>query len=738
MFGSADIEESTTISYSVALNSDPDGHFGSPRQIGTYSFLGVPLYDSLQGTGNRLPYQSSWAQSPEWPLRFVLDKTQYLLMRVFFASLLVMLTALTVCRTWRPHVTTLQQLTLGFLLLAPVGVFLRFYEWYDAYTMTTAVTGIIFLLLRRCNFTIGEGQIDTLFRSRTDYLLLFGCLTILISGHPGVWPLAVFAIVPVMLAAVCLSSAFRERLRLTLRFEKGILMTILIPSAVIVGIVIWELVSESLNQSDWSSDRREHVQGFAADQALRGFTRGLLPDFLERNVSVVIAMVLLPLIRLLFHYLPQSDFSSRMTGAFPQGEFAGLLALGAAVLSWKRIRCSTPEGMLLRVVTIGQIVCIWLAIAAANGLLPLTITPSGTWIMFPILISLNVLVSYVLLGSRKSISSLSVTLAWTNLFLTGLWVVMQLSFVQIASGIRLTTPSRENRTELSERDTAEAEPLLATKGRMLFLQSGEYDLQTPWEDYIKIVQVGKPVVVPATPKIRNINQLIRHSPTKAFITSFRWSTGDVVGLDRLLDFLDVEHVLVEASDPISGAVADFADRANQTISRSDSVETMVFSGADYILWSRTHFSLRIIPEDVMIGRERCPTLESDCPVVSDSIEAFPSPTPRLTVCENPCLWTFSTGQIAPGETLVVPVTYSDTLIVAGTDGGEIHTLDVGGFLGVKSDSGVRAGRYELTIEPDLRMYARVFASYLYTGCFLFLLFITVSRRKLWRLEAVAS
>ena len=125
-------------------------------------------------------------------------------------------------------------------------------------------------------------------------------------------------------------------------------------------------------------------------------------------------------------------------------------------------------------------------------------------------------------------------------------------------------------------------------------------------------------------------------------------------------------------------------------------------------------------------------------MVSDSTDAFPSPTPRLTVCENPCLWTFSTGQIAPGETLVVPVTYSNTLAVVGNDGGEIHTLDVGGFLGVKSDSGVRAGRYELTVDPDFRMYARVFASYLYTGCFMFLLFITLKRRDLGRLEAIAS
>lgn len=737
-FGSKDFEESTKISYTIAANSHSNGGFDSPRQIGTYTFLGVPLYDGLQGTGNRLPYQASWAQSPEWPLRFVLDKPQYLLMRVFFASLVMMMPALAACRSWRPRVSTFQQLIFGLLLLSPVGVYLRWNEWSDTYSQTAAITGIIFLLMRRCNFLVSENQIEMIVQSKYDFLVLFGCVALLISGHPGVWPIAVFVIVPLVLVASCLSNPFRERLWLTVRYQKRMLIIVLMPALVLICIVVWELASESVGLPGWAQARREQTQGFYAEQGLRGFTRGLLPDFLERSISVVIATMLLPLIRVLALYLPTTDFSSRTSVAFPRGEFAGFLAVAAAIFSWKRFRRTTPEGMLLWVVAIGQIASVSLAVAAANDLLPLTITPSGAWQMFPTLIPLNVLVTYVLLGLRRNIHFLSVVLTSLNIFSTGLWVAMQLSFLTISSQYEdtnlrtaeLAIPNRENQIALSIRDTMEMKPLLATTGRMLFLQSGEYDPQTNWPVYIKVVEAGKPVVVPADPKIRNANQLIRHSTTSGTIASFKWAKDDVVGLDRLLDFLEVEQVLIEAHDPIAGTAADFVARVNQRNSRSDKIGVMTFSGVDYILWSRSQFSSSIISEDVAIDPERCPVLETICPITSQTTEAFPSKTPRLNVCDDPCLWTFSTGRIAPGETLVVPVTYSDTLVVRGTDRGGLQTVDVGGFLGVMAELGLEAGTYELTVRPDLRMYARVFASYAYLVSFLLLVLFLVSRRRM--------
>jgi len=515
-------------------------------------------------------------------------------------------------------------------------------------------------------------------------------------------------------------------------------MLILIPAVALTGITIWELVTESEGLAGWARDRAETTQGFYADQALRGFTRGLLPDVLERTGSVLIASVFLPLISLLYHYLPLTDFSSRMAGAFPRGEFAGLLAVAAGILSWRRIRPNTPEGKLLRVATVGQSASLFLALLAANDLLPLTITPSGAWQMFPILISLNVLVGFVLLGLRGRIPLLAVLLTGLNIFLTAAWVVMQLSFVEVSSGVQVTIPSRENRTELSSIEMAEIEPLLATQGRMLFLQSGESEQRPSWADYVNIVGAGKPVVVPADPKIRNASQLVEHSPTAATIDRFMWSTDDLIGLDRLLDFLEVEQVLVEKDDPMAVAVADFATRVNQTASRRDSIGDLSVARIDYVLWSRSKFSASIIPKDARVDHRRCPVLESDCPVLVQSVEVFPSPTPRLKVCENPCLWTFSTGPIAPDETLVVPVTYSEALVVEGTDNGGLYTVDVGGFLGVKSESGVQAGAYELTVHRDFRMYARVFASYLYTGAFLLLILSLVRRREFGQPKATAG
>jgi len=729
VFGSNDIEESTKISYSIALSSDSDGWLDSRREIGTFSVLGVPLYDSLQGTGGRLPYQASWAQSPEWPLRFFLDKSQYLLIRVFLSSLLVMLPALIAFRSWRPHASMLQQFIVGMSLLSPVGLYLRWNEWSDTFSQTAAITGLIFLVLRRSNFTTGEDRIETIFLSGTDFILLFGCLAILFSGHPGVWPIAAFVLGPLLLAASSFSGPFRERLWRTIYIQKWTLMLIVIPVVVLIGVTVWELIAESVGLVGWAQDRAESTQGFYSDEILRGFTQGLLPEALERTISVLVASAFLPLIRL---FRP-----SMVEGVFPRGEFAGLLAVVAGIFSWKRVRPNTPQGFVVRIVIVGETATVLLVVLAANDLLPLTITPSGSWQLFPVLISINVLLGCMLLSLRKRIPRLAVLLIGLNMCLTGAWVVMQLSFVEVSSQnqstiiprIQVTIPSRENRTELSKSVMAEIEPLLATKGRMLFLQSGESKQQSNWADYVKIVGAGKPVLVPADPKIRNATQLFEHSPTSATIRTLKWSTDDIPDLDRLLDFLEVEQVLVEADDSMAVAIADFAAGVSRTDSRFDHIGAMSLSGVDYVSWSRSKFSAAIIPKDGRVDPKRCPVLEFDCPVLFQSVEAFPSPTPRLQVCENPCLWRFSTGQIAPGETLVVPVSYSKALVIAGTDIGGLYTLNVGGFLGVKSESGVQAGTYELTAHPDFRMFARVFASYLYTGSFLLLILSSVRRRK---------
>ena len=104
VFGTYDIEDSLNASFSIAAGRS--GGFANlgAREFGTFSYLGVPLFDALQGIGGRLPYQSSWAQSPEWPLRYIFSDFSFVLTRVFIASLVMFLSAFRTLSSWKPPV----------------------------------------------------------------------------------------------------------------------------------------------------------------------------------------------------------------------------------------------------------------------------------------------------------------------------------------------------------------------------------------------------------------------------------------------------------------------------------------------------------------------------------------------------------------------------------------------------------------------------------------------------------
>lgn len=84
--GTSDIENSLKISYSIGISESGKDLTGGPREVGTFSKFGVPLYDGLSGTGHRLPFVASWAQSPDWPLRFFTSSITYLHIRLFLIS----------------------------------------------------------------------------------------------------------------------------------------------------------------------------------------------------------------------------------------------------------------------------------------------------------------------------------------------------------------------------------------------------------------------------------------------------------------------------------------------------------------------------------------------------------------------------------------------------------------------------------------------------------------------------
>lgn len=720
VFGSADIEESTKISYSIAVDVEDDGVFSASREVGTFSHLGVPLYDGLQGTGYRLPYQASWAQSPEWPLRFLLEKQQYLLLRVFLSSFLMLMAALITFRSWRPQASTPRQILFALLLLSPAGLYLRANEWSDTYSQSVAIAGISLLLLRRGSFVVDDHGVKEPLGPRSEWFILFGCVALITTGHPGVWPIAIFVLLPLVSAIVLVSPHFRRCLGRIVLFRKIETLAVTMPALVVFGVVAWELVSESAGLDDWSNDRAVTTQGFYADQALRGFTRGWLPDVLERVASVVAASVVLPLVRVFVHVLPTSDFVAGMTNAWPRGEFAGTFVWFAAITVLLRSKDRTPERSLILVVVSVQVVAFLFAVTAANDLLPLLLSPSGAWQLFPVLLSLNVLMTSVVLGATTGKCSWPRILASINVAIIALWILMQFAFLPIYPMVHLAIPERFTQVALTPHETKEVKTRLGTAGRALFLTSADYTEQRTWQEYIKIVSTGKSVVVPSDSKIRNSNQLFKHTLTNGTFTRVNWSLNEIPRFDELLDFLEVEQVLVETLDPIAESVNEYVAFVNQSEGRADYIATMDFAGIDFQVWTRTKFSSSVIRHESSVGSTRCPILEESCPVVVKASSVSPTASPRLSVCKESCLWRYRTDGTTDGELLVVPVSFDRTLVVRDSWGNVLKTLNVGGYLGVSNESNLTAGAIEISVSPDARMYARILASYTYLGALIVL------------------
>lgn len=728
-FSTPDIEESIKIPYSVAVSESSDVHLGGPRSTGTYSHFGVPLYDALQGTGNRLPYQSSWAQSPEWPLRFLLDIQQYQLTRIFLASLVLLLSALRVLRSWNPRSYASTQFLFTLSLLAPAGLYLRQNEWSDTFMQTAGILAVTFLLLHRRNFVVDGSRESSLLTSPSDFLILFGGLTLIVTGHPGVWPVAAFVIVPQVLTSLSVSHPFRQRFLRTVQQHRSRLAVAIGPGLLLVAIVAWDLAAESSQLPGWSVGRLQFAQGLFADQALRGFTRGVLPDFVERTVSVIIAMFVLPLFRVAFQVFPEFDFTLRLSGAFPRGEFAGTLVVLAIMRFGRGSASGPPERSLRRVLLIMQPVVFTLALASANDWFPAVITPSGSWMTFPILLGLNSFATFVVLGQATKNQYFVRLLGYANTFLIAIWVLMQFSILSIHPSLNLKIPDRYGKVEMTPQDAQNLRAIFSDGGRLAFLHSKEYEPRLANTEVIKVLKREKAVLAPAEVKIRNVSHLSTHNFSNGLIPVLSIEKSDLLKLDDLASFLQISQVMIELNDPLVSAIPSFLESLNQVQGRQDSLQNVKFVALDFVLWTRTSFTSLLLSDQSNLGPSRCPVLERDCAVIQYSVASPPTRVPNLELCQDPCLWNYRLEGGAKEQTLVLPVTFDQALVVRNPSDMRLETMNVGGFLGVGKVGDSQNGVFEITVRPDVRMYARILSSYVHLGTVIVLVLIAIQRHK---------
>lgn len=703
IFGTADIEESANSSYSIG--ADYSLTMDNDRGAGIQTVFGVPVYDTLQGTGDRLPYQASWAQSVSWWSRLLVGWEHQAILRSLLFAIPGLWLCLATLQSWLPRVRWLSLVVFGLLCSSSFGLHLRQNEWSDHYVQTIGVCTVSMFFMHRWFHDTQQGTV--LAPQRASIICLAVALNGVVTGHPGFWPIAL-AIWLALAVVFVTSKAFSARLALWVRDNLAAVSVVLVATIISLGTIVRDLISELAGQS-YTVGRLGRTQGLFSEFALSGLyglsSGGVLPPLLKSVIASVLATTSMPLFIVFDQWLPQalraSDFRE-----LPRVEFSGALIIVAIVLGWSKMKQGPVRSLIARLM-VAQLI-IWLYVAAsAADLLPSAVAASGAWMTVAVVLVFNVFVAWLLLGNLSRERRVVRVVAVSNLVLVAVWCLFQFGFVSFGSGLRV--PERHPSWFRSADALAQSPWFVGQEpaGQRVLMPA------TPsFYDFLSFVALGVPVVAPADPKMRAANHLQASFGLNYSINPPTFERLDDDQLDRLLDFLQVRYVAVgyplagEPPLPVDPSTILPRLRLERTPPAVVSLPRMTLE-----IHSRTGFSAFVGDARAFAAADTCATLQEACPVVHDTERVDPRATARLTMCDEGCLWRYETPVIAAGKALLLPVTHDDTLVVRDEDGSQLITMDAGGFLAVYSATGIAETTLAVDLEPDGRMLLRVFASY---------------------------
>jgi len=733
-FGSADVEESANSSYSIAAHHQT-------RELGTsgvgrHTVLGVPVYDTLQGTGDRLPYQASWAQSVTWWLRWFVDWNGYGLVRAFLFAIPGLWLCMTTLQSWVSKMRYLSLILFGLLASSSFGLNLRQNEWSDHYVQVIGVCGVaLFLMHRRFHdekYVVADGARDL------TVLCLAVSINGVVTGHPGFWPVAV-AIVVAIIGVFFTSQIFRARIRVWVRSNRLSVGVVAAATLFTFAAVLQDLLSERAGQP-FGAGRLARTQGLFSEYAfggLYGFSDGgSLPHVAKQVVASLLGTTLMPFFVLFDVVLPQyfrvSDFRE-----LPRVEFTGSLVVIAFLLGWRALKNSPVRPLVLRVFAAQAIVWVFVAGSAADAL-PATLAASGAWMTLEVVLVLNVFVGWLLLRNVPGVAKAPRVFAALNLGLIGAWCLVQFGFLSLGSGLQLpkSYPSWFSSADALAQSQWFAEQAQSSS-RILIAESPSF------YDFLPFVALGQPVLASADPKTRASNQLQNGYAFNYSINPPTFEDIEADHVERVLDFLQVRTVLVGLPSVEGQVVEDdrpeIIDRLGDSLTPRGDLD---MPGRKFEVFERSEYSALIVAKESIADIEVCPILQQTCALVADGSLISRSSSPRLSLCADECLWLFASPAIPSDKALVLPVTYDNTLVVRKTDGELLTTADAGGFLAVFSADGIPQTALSITLDPDGRMLARVVASYVNLAMVLFLVCWAVYPRwvarrhsKLWEKQS---
>jgi len=702
-FGSADVEESANTAFSAGAKYAGGGSQQAGQ--GIYTVLEVPVYDTLQGTGDRLPYQGSWGQSATWPLRLFVGWEHHFLVRAFFFSLPAIFLCLRTLASWIPRASLFRLTVFGFLINSSFALHLRQNEWSDHYVQTIGACAVSMFFFHR-DFHIAEAR-----RRFDSPLTLVLCLALavngVLTGHPGFWPLALF--VWMATGVVLLTHRVsRGQVVYWMRQMRLPLSLLVLASSVTVVTVVVDLLAEM--QVEFGSARLARTQGLFSEYAFGGLyglsEGGSIPGSLKSVVAALLATHAMPFFVLFNDVLPSmlraSDFRELV-----RVEFSGTLVIIGLVFGWSKLRDQLTRGVMVQIVVVQAI--IWVCVVASTlDLLPTAIAASGAWMAAPIMLVFNVFLSFLLLANISNRWSFAYVLGVSNIAMAAAWMLFLFNVMSFGGGLQI--PDRHiSRLRVADAVSESlflqqrAEPV----GRVILVNANFYN-------FLSFVVSGVPVVSPANQKIRDSRQLESNYALNFGVqTPDIFSQADLDRLERVFDFLNVEVVAV-ANDSAGETSALFpgSNSVQLNLRESDLEDLQHKPMTSFQAIERRSFSMFTVPVQRIDDLEICPVLHASCSVIDQSQQIEPVVTPRLQVCEHDCLWRYSSAAVSASSAVIVPVTYDSALVVSDSQGRQLATSDAAGFLAVHGETGIPETTLFIDLDPDGRIISRVVASYL--------------------------
>jgi len=657
--------------------------------------MAVPVFDTAQGTGDRLPYQASWGQSITWPLRFVVTSEFYVLVRAIFFLVAGLFLCLSTLQSWLPALTARTATMFGLLINSSYGLFLRQNDWSDHYVQVVGIAAAAMFLMRR------EFHLAGPIARGSESNLLLACLFVsvngVVTGHPGLWPVALFVWLSVVLVFVT-EKTFRQSIVDRIRSQARFALVAIVASIATVLVVAGDLLAE-LSAEVWTVGRLSRTQGLFSEFAFGGLyglsDGGALPGEIKRVISSVLATIAMPAFMMLDFALPSylraSDFRE-----LSRVEFSGSLVLVAFVVSW-RAWVRSPVRKLLARVLMSQLIIWATVILSVMDRLPPVLASSGAWMALAVVLIFNVFVSFLMLGTLPQRFRFARGAVVGNLALVAYWLLFQFGFTAFGSTLQIPQrfPSRVDSTNtLSVSEWHKN--LDPAVGRVLLVSTPSF------YDFLPFVSLGYSVVAPADPKMRASGQLQSSFAFNYSINSPNFEVMSSGEVDRTLDFLQVRYLLVgKSTQSDAPQPARLSEGLKAVLDELGTPEILALPQATFEIYSRSRFSAFVVSGAATTNTETCPSLFEACPVITETARLTAAENSRLQPCRRDCLWTFRTPAVGGAGRLVIPVTYDGALNVRDVRGVPLETSRFGGFLAVRAADGIGEGVLTLSLSTPI-------------------------------------